>query len=378
MHSILFLSVMNGDPWGGSEEQWFQLALWMAKKNYRVGVAVFEWDEKKEKLDELKKNGCTIYLIPNKGKGIFKTVRQQHALSKIPYRDYDMTYVNQGGWKDIAHGPFKSLYKKLPPYALSFHNYQLNAGLSGGKVNILNNWVQHSAVCIAATGVVFKMLEEEYKISVNHKEVSYSPPTFITPLQSTPYPVVDDAKPIIFLILSALDVTRKAQDVIIRALGNEKWKDRNWQLHIYGEGKDRQMLEQLISDHKLKDKVLLKGFTKNVKACLENCHLLVQATHFDAMPISVIEAMAMSRPCMVSSVGDMPEWVTQNYNGFLVEKVNEVSLNEALENAWNCRTNWHQMGLNAFDTFTKKYPQPFEEKFSALLDNYLKPGKQNN
>ena len=34
MKSILFLSVMNGSAWGGSEEQWFRLALWMAKKKY--------------------------------------------------------------------------------------------------------------------------------------------------------------------------------------------------------------------------------------------------------------------------------------------------------------------------------------------------------
>ena len=369
---------MNGAHWGGSEEQWFQLALWMAKKNYRIGVAVFDWDKKKAKLDELKNFGCTVYLIPNSSKGIFKTIRQQIALAKIPYLDYDMAYVNQGGWKDITHGPFKSLYKKLPPYALSFHNYQLNAKLSIGKVHILKNWIQQSVVCIAATGVVYKMLEQEYKIKVIHREVSYSPPTFITPFQSTPYPAVENVKPIVFLILSALDITRKAQDVIIRALSNEKWKNRNWQLHIYGEGKDRQLLEQLISNLKLEDKVLLKGFTKNIKECLSNCHLLMQVTHFDAMPISVIEAMAMSRPCMVSCAGDMPEWVTQEYNGFLVEKVNEDSLNDALENTWNHRTNWHQMGLNAFKTFTKKYPQPFEEKFAALLENYLKLGNQND
>lgn len=370
MKSILFLSIMNGDPWGGSEEQWFQLALWMVQHNLKADVAVFDWKAKREKLEVLEKYGSRIYWIPNDGKGIFKTWKQQAALNKIPFEEYDLVYVNQGGWKEVAHGPFKSLYKKLPAYVVSFHNYQLNSNLPASKISTLRAWIQKAALCIGATEMIFNMLRDEYAISVPHKEVSYSPPTFSPPGYPASYPQVDDRQPVIFLVLSALDIERKAQDVLIKAFQQDEWKHRNWQLHLYGEGKDRLLLESLIVNLKLESNIFLKGHTSDVKSSLASSHLLIQATHVDAMPISVIEAMAMARPCLVSSVGDMPAWVTAGYNGYIAARTDEESIREQLETAWQQRSSWQRMGLNAFETFQKKYPLPFEEKFLALLTHY--------
>ena len=369
MRSILFLSVMNGSGWGGSEEQWYQTALWMCMHDYKVGVCVFDWEGKKSRLDELKKHGCSIYLLPKEGKGILGNWQKQKKLNAIPFKEYDLVYVNQGGWKDIAHGPFKKLYKKLPPYALSFHNYHLGDNLKRSKISILNEWIKGSLVCIAATKVIYEMLENEYKIFARNKEVSYSPITFTPPQHSFQKGSKD--KPAIFVVLAALDVKRKAQDVLVKCFGNAEWRNRSWQLHLYGEGQDRQLLEMLIKELKLEDNIYLKGYTNNVQQVLKDSAILIQATHIDAMPISVIEAMAMSVPCIVSNIGDMPEWVQQDYNGFISTEVNEASLGLQLENAWNKKDEWAQMGMNAYETFLKKYPQPYEEKFVQLLDHYF-------
>lgn len=369
MKSILFLSVMNGSAWGGSEEQWYQAANWMSRNGYRVGVCVFDWEEKKPKLDLLKKNGCRIYLLPHKGNGMFSTWKKQQYLHKIPFHEYDAVYVNQGGWHDIAHGPFKKLYKKLPPYALSFHNYQLGAGLKTSTVSILNAWISHAAFCNAATGIIYQMLENEYGIKGMHKEVTYSPITFPAPGQ-LPASSYGNRKPV-FLTLGALDTRRKAQDVLIKCFAGNQWKNREWVLHIYGEGKDKAMLAALIKELNLEEKVFLKGHTNEVKLVLAESDLLIQATHFDAMPISVIEAMAMGKPCLVSRVGDMPEWVKPGHSGFITSAVNEKDLGEQLEIAWAQQDRWSEMGANAHAVFLEKYPQPYEEKFVALLKKYI-------
>lgn len=372
MNSILFLSVMNGDPWGGSEEQWYQTALWMCKKKYKVGVCVFRWEEKKNRLAELEKYGCRIYQIPNSRLGILSTWQQKKILHSIPFKEYEFAYVNQGGWKDIAHGPFKKLNKKLPPYALSFHNYQLGSNLSVSKVSILDAWVKKAVLCIGATGVIFEMLENEYNIFPRCKQVSYSPITFPAPSGLSIKHRQPNDRPVIFLVLAALDIERKAQDALIKSFRGSQWKNRNWQLHIYGEGKDKEMLSTLIKELKLQEKIFLQGYTNDVQKILADADLLVQATHFDAMPISVIEAMAMGVPCIVSNVGDMPEWVQQGYNGFICTEVTEAALNDQLENAWAKKEEWNQMGKHAYVTFLKKYPLPYEEKFVALLDQYFK------
>jgi glycosyltransferase involved in cell wall biosynthesis len=184
--------------------------------------------------------------------------------------------------------------------------------------------------------------------------------------------VPNNNEPWIIIVLCALDIGRKAQDVLIKALSNPAWESRNWQLHLYGEGNDKAMLESLIKELHLENKIFLKGHSNNVKSALLTSHLLVQATHLDGMPISVTEAMAMARPCLVSTVGDMPDWITDGYNGFITEKVNPDALHTVMEKAWNKRNEWKQMGILAQDTFIKKYPQPYEEQFAKLLKKYFR------
>lgn len=113
MPSILFLSLMNSDPWGGSEEQWFAFAQSLLQQGFRVAVACHDWPGKKEKLQPLEKAGATIYLLPGKKEtqNIFGKWKLKKLLHQIPFKDFDWVYVNQGGWKDIAHAPFSNFYR---------------------------------------------------------------------------------------------------------------------------------------------------------------------------------------------------------------------------------------------------------------------------
>ncbi|HEX2684116.1 MAG TPA: glycosyltransferase, partial [Ferruginibacter sp.] len=174
-----------------------------------------------------------------------------------------------------------------------------------------------------------------------------------------------------WIMLAELDTARKAQDVLIKALSSAKWKSRNWELHIYGKGKDKNMLEDLVRSSGLENKIFLQGFTSNIKQTLQECHLLLQCTRIDAMPLSVVEAMAMARPCVVSDVGDMPVWIEDNVNGFVCNDVTINGVDETLECCWQQKENWAAMGKKAFDSFIKKYPQPYEEKIADIFGNYM-------
>ena len=49
-------------------------------------------------------------------------------------------------------------------------------------------------------------------------------------------------------------------------------------------------------------------------------------TYFDLMPISIMEAMAASKPIISTKVGGIPDLIKDNHNGFLVNprEVNTV------------------------------------------------------
>jgi glycosyltransferase involved in cell wall biosynthesis len=369
MKPVFFLSLMNGSAWGGSEELWFRTAIWMSKHGYKVGIGCYKWEEKQSHLNELKQAGCNLYLLPNK-KGLFKKVAIKKVLNSIPFNEYNLTVVNQGGWEEILHSPFNHLYKRLPAYVLLNHNYNENAVLSFQKQKLLQQWIKGAQMNFGATQKIFEVIERKFSIIIDKKETLINPITF-TP-DKLPGGYTDFTNDTcIWTMLAELDTARKAQDVLINALSSSKWKARNWQLHLYGKGKDKEKLQKLIIELGLENKVQLKGFTTDIKQILLHCHLLLQCTLIDAMPLSVVEAMATGRPCVVSKVGDMPVWVQDGVTGFVCPAVTVEGIDEVLENCWQQKNNWAAMGKNAYDTFIKKYPQPYEEKIAEILNRYI-------
>lgn len=368
MRSIFFLSLMNGSHWGGSEEFWYRTALWMARNNYKVGIGCYDWPEKQQRIHTLKEAGCSIYLLPNK-KGFFKTWAIKKALAGIPFSEYDLTVVNQGGWEEILHSPFKELYKKIPNYIIVNHNYNENAVLPFTAQKLLQQWISGAKMNFGATQRIFEVMEKNFKTVIERKETLINPVTFEPGTEPAAYPTIHGT--CTWVMLAELDTARKAQDVLINTLSSAKWKGRSWQLHLYGRGKDKQKLEKLVTEKGLSEKIQLKGFTEDVRQTLSNCHLLLQITRIDAMPLSVVEAMAVGRPCVVSRVGDMPVWVHANENGFVCDAVTEKGIDEVLENCWMQRNNWKAFGANAFETFQKKYPRPYEAKTADMLSRFI-------
>ena len=152
-----------------------------------------------------------------------------------------------------------------------------------------------------------------------------------------------------------------------------KWRERNWELRIYGAGNDRALLEQLISEKGLSNKIFLMGHTNDTAAAYRNTHLLLQITHIDSMPLSVTEALSMGRPCVVSRVGDMPVWIADGQNGYLADEVTVNGIDQVLERAWADRAHWESLGKRAYAGFVQKYPQHYEAFYEALFSGHLSP-----
>ena len=367
MRSVFFLSLMNSAAWGGSEEIWFHSAIRLAKNGYKVGVCCFDWPGKEEKLDALKKSGCEIFLLPgrNETKNILGKLKLKRKLQQVPFTNYEKVIINQGGWKDVVHGAFKTLYKQLTDYSLLFHNYDETDHLPETKRKLFTRWVTKATKNIGAAARIFPAIKKSIDIDVPRQEVLFNPITFPQPVNETPFtlPVVNK---LIFTMLAELDTKRKAQDVLVETFASDKWQNRNFELHLYGKGKDHAFLENLISQKQLSSKIFLKGFTKNVYEALTNSHVLLQITHFDAMPIAVTEALAVSRPVIVSDVGDMPLWVKDDMNGWVVSKADPIEIDTALEKAWQQRDRLEEMGKLSFRIFKEKYPANSIEFFLNL------------
>jgi glycosyltransferase involved in cell wall biosynthesis len=89
-------------------------------------------------------------------------------------------------------------------------------------------------------------------------------------------------------------------------------------LVIVGEGYLEERLADLVERLGLKDSVLFTGFQMDVRRLIATFDVAVLPSFFEGMGRVLLEAMAMEKPVVASSVGGIPDLVRHGKNGLLV------------------------------------------------------------
>lgn len=108
-----------------------------------------------------------------------------------------------------------------------------------------------------------------------------------------------------YFTLAAIGALRfpKNQQYLIKAF--EQLKNDRFELHIYGIGVMQPELEKLIKETGVR--VLLKGEVKNASRLLSQYDLYVMPSEFEGFSLSVLEAMAMQIPMLLSDIPSFRE-----------------------------------------------------------------------
>jgi glycosyltransferase involved in cell wall biosynthesis len=89
-------------------------------------------------------------------------------------------------------------------------------------------------------------------------------------------------------------------------------------LLIVGEGSERDALEEQANSLGISDHVVFTGRREDVPAVTAALDVAVLPSYREAQGLSVLEAMALSRPVVASNVGGIPEMVEDGVSGLLV------------------------------------------------------------
>jgi glycosyltransferase involved in cell wall biosynthesis len=179
-------------------------------------------------------------------------------------------------------------------------------------------------------------------------------------------------------------VSNKGQHLLLAALAEDPWRSRPYRLSFYGEGPDRNYLEELVEFYDLGDKVCFAGHTSNVAGIWQRAHVALQPSFVEGAPQSLLEAMLCRRPCVATAVSGIPEWVEEGKTGFFAEAPTVHHLRLALERAWENRHRWMEMGEAAREAcLAKRDPDPAGTLLALLREaagvakaEMLKSGKR--
>jgi glycosyltransferase involved in cell wall biosynthesis len=92
----------------------------------------------------------------------------------------------------------------------------------------------------------------------------------------------------------------------------------NAYLLVVGEGSQRAALEELARSLRVAHRVVFTGRRDDVPAVTAALDVAVLPSYREAQGLSVLEAMALSRPVVASNVGGIPEMITDGMTGLLV------------------------------------------------------------
>ena len=100
--------------------------------------------------------------------------------------------------------------------------------------------------------------------------------------------------------------------------------------HIVGEGPERSQLETLVAENDLKDHVILDGSKTNPYPYMKYADLFVHPSYVESQGLTVLEAMALDVPCVVTKSLGPCEFIEDGVNGLLTEQSPESLAEEVL------------------------------------------------
>lgn len=123
---------------------------------------------------------------------------------------------------------------------------------------------------------------------------------------------------------------QKNQRILIDAWAIVNRQYKTWQLDIWGNGAEREMLENQIEKLGLKGIVNLKGVSQNIEEEYPYYSLFVLPSRYEGFPLVLVEAMQFGLPCIGFNIPGNNAIIEDGKNGRIVNERTPEELAEAI------------------------------------------------
>jgi glycosyltransferase involved in cell wall biosynthesis len=366
MPSVCFVAANQGVPWGASEFLWAGAAETLANRHdVDVIACVKGWSSELDAVRRLRSAGCRILVrpTPDDEQAFWKAEVPAEAAAEIVRLRPDLVVISHGDnregmpWMEFCAGqqiPFISLAHRAsewdwPDSALVPRLRAAYLGARGAHFVSTHNW--------HLTEQMIGARLDRGAVVRNPYQVDYA--------GALPWPAGDG--PPRLACVARLDLESKAHDMLFNVLAARKWRDRELHVDVVGRaGKQAQVLRDLAVLLEL-DRVRFRDTVDDIRSVWAECHALILPSRKEGLPIAIVEAMLAGRPCLVTDIGGSAELIDPGHSGWVAESPTVAALDRALEEAWQSRDRWADMGRHAARTIRSLVPGDPAGRYADVL-----------
>jgi glycosyltransferase involved in cell wall biosynthesis len=155
----------------------------------------------------------------------------------------------------------------------------------------------------------------------------------------------------------------------IRAAAIVSKKIPNALFVIAGDGEQRDELENLIKELKVKNNVLLLGWRKDIADLLYACDIFAMTSLWEGLPCVIVEAMSCSKPVVANAVDGVKEIVEEGKTGFLIAPYDYETTAQKIIYLIENETLALKMGENAKESIGEEFDLNYVVKQHSRLYN---------
>lgn len=373
---VLFHSSMGAAPWGGSEALWSGAATSLVERGVQVTASVHCWPERARQLHALESAG--VQIVERRAARGWRRAGQTalrrlgarvrtHLEVDIERTQPDIVVVSNG-----ACLPESETMQRLIRGDVRFLNIgQANGSeqfMADGELPLAREYVRRAEAMCFVSDDNRRLFERQLGMLLPDAVLVRNPYNVARNIDHSGT-VPASGEPVSFACVARLHPPSKGQDLLLDVLALAKWRERPVRTSFFGSGPNEGLLRDLIAMLGLRGRVLLEGSTDDIAAVWQRHQVLVLPSRYEGLPLAVVEAMLCGRVVVTTDAGGAKEIIEDNVTGFIARGSTADAVDDAMERAWDRRSQWPAIGAEARRRALEVMPEdPCAELSQRILD----------
>jgi glycosyltransferase involved in cell wall biosynthesis len=369
MKRVKVLQLISSGGYYGAENMLLNLCASQEKAGCQNSLLLFYnvHAPNVEFYERARRCGLSVRMVHCQGRADWRAIRQIEEY--IQEDEIDVLHTH--GYKADLYG-YVAARRSYKPIVATCHNW-VGGSAALGIYNRLDRLAlkRFNALAAVSDSVAQRLVDSgvsAMKIKTIANGIDVEP---FERAKALP-PLAFDGNKVVGMV-ARLDL-QKGFEYLLRAVRELSSVYSSLKLVIVGEGPDRKAIEDMIRQYSLQSNVILAGQQSDMPGVYATIDIFVLPSLNEGLPMTVLEAMAASKPVIATRVGAIPSVIKDGENGLLVEARDAGGLRNAIARLLTDPDLCRRIGAAGHDWVSQNYTsEVMSLKYRQMYEEVLGP-----